>query len=414
MKTPPPSNGLRVSHTVMPEQPPTSLPKWRWYIRAEWAETKLKVNALCVALLLGLSITAQETHQRCHIMGLYDVPAPQSTEVCYTATQLLGVLGCYTFDVEANPECAPQDYTGDGVINTADVLHVLGYFQPDCDELLDFPVVFHVIHLGEPLGEGTNISDWQIETQLAALNAAFNPSEYAVGISDEYYTGAGSRIRFHFADSIAPGMDHPGITRHYGPDIHPLYETAGIGYNGTYNNEQAIKEATTWGWDNAINIFVVSRIQNNNTTLGYAYFARTDWRDGIVMRSDGCGSVVHGWEHECCDYTLIPSRDEGDLGTHEMGHYFGLYHPFHQTNDCDGIEVNCETSGDRVCDTHPTTDNDLSCTNPQCDDGTVLHNWMHYTAETCRNQFTEGQKARMRSYAFTEPFDPKRTILWGL
>ena len=32
----------------------------------------------------------------------------------------------------------------------------------DTAQVLTIPVVFHVIHLGEPVGEGTNISDEQI------------------------------------------------------------------------------------------------------------------------------------------------------------------------------------------------------------------------------------------------------------
>ena len=76
-----------------------------------------------------------------------------------------------------------------------------------------------------------------------------------------------------------------------------------------------------------------------------------------------------------------------------MGHYCGLFHTFNG-GQCNGVEANCETQGDRVCDTPPTYVN-YSCDNPACEEADYT-NHMDY-ANSCRDHFTTGQILRMHS-----------------
>ena len=80
--------------------------------------------------------------------------------------------------------------------------------------------------------------------------------------------------------------------------------------------------------------------------------------------------------------------------THEMGHYCGLFHTFNG-GQCNGVEADCETEGDRVCDTPPTFIN-YSCDNPSCETADYT-NHMDYTPNTCRDHFTTGQILRMHA-----------------
>jgi hypothetical protein len=80
--------------------------------------------------------------------------------------------------------------------------------------------------------------------------------------------------------------------------------------------------------------------------------------------------------------------------THEMGHYCGLYHTFNGSS-CGSLENDCETQGDRVCDTPPTGAN-FSCEDPFCPTADFT-NHMDYTPNYCRDHFTNGQILRMHS-----------------
>ena len=97
------------------------------------------------------------------------------------------------------------------------------------------------------------------------------------------------------------------------------------------------------------------------------------------------------------------------VGTHEIGHCLGLYHTFLSFSTGCGAE--CDTTGDQVCDTPPTTptyDCDTSnlCANDllgpsafTVDMPDQLENYMSYN--DCQNLFTLGQKTRMRGFLTT-------------
>lgn len=250
------------------------------------------------------------------------------------------------------------------------------------------PVVFHVIHQGEPIGVGNNISEAQIQSALTELNNHFRKVPGTNG------NGNGVDVRIQFQRAVRDPNNNPtnGILRVNGAGI-TNYVSQGIaGAANPGANEMDIKNLSRWDQTNYINIWVVHKIGNGTGIQGYATFPTTNPSDGIVILHSALGTSG----------TVTSNNNKSTTLSHEMGHYLSLYHTFHSTTSC--VETNCATQGDRICDTPATTQN-TSCSNPACQTNPQPQNvnlYMDYTGESCKNSFSQGQKDRMRASLMTE------------
>jgi hypothetical protein len=115
------------------------------------------------------------------------------------------------------------------------------------------PVVVHVVHNGEPVGTGTNISDAQIQSAITSLT--------------QYYRGTlgssvDAELEFQLA-SLDPNCNPTnGIVRVNGSGV-TNYATNGLGMAQNGGNELAIKNLSRWRND-YYNIWVVNEIENND------------------------------------------------------------------------------------------------------------------------------------------------------
>jgi hypothetical protein len=272
--------------------------------------------------------------------------------------------------------------------------HVLGrnrslHPSQRTDEVYTIPVVVHVIHNGEAYGTGTNITDQQIFSAIAALNEDYRRMTGTNG----YGNGVDVRIEFCLAARNPSGQPTNGIVRVNGSSV-ANYSTMGIeASSGTGAVEESVKALSTWPRASYMNIWVVNEIENNDGgsgIQGYAYFPVNSAIDGIVVLHNAFGTVGNLKSYTNMNRTL----------THEVGHYLGLYHTFNSTSSCTG-ETNCATQGDRVCDTPPTIQAG-SCSSPACSGTQQVENYMDYTSQTCQDMFTDGQKLRMRTTLETQ------------
>ncbi|MEY3397736.1 MAG: hypothetical protein RL220_330, partial [Bacteroidota bacterium] len=256
------------------------------------------------------------------------------------------------------------------------------------DEVYVIPVVVHVIHEGEPIGTGSNISDAQIFSAIEALNEDFRKMPGTPGFGDGVDVG----IEFCLAQRDPDGNATTGIVRVDGSAV-ANYADMGIEAASSIGaDEAAVKGLSTWPREEYMNIWVVNEIEDNNAqsgVQGYAYFPVNSPLDGIVVLHNAFGTVGNLKSYTNMNRTL----------THEMGHSFALYHTFHNTSACS--EANCTLNGDKVCDT-PVTIIAGDCSSPACSGTQQVENYLDYTAESCKNMFTDGQKVRMRTTLETE------------
>jgi len=154
--------------------------------------------------------------------------------------------------------------------------------------------------------------------------------------------------------------------------------------------DASLKATSVWSQTEYYNIWIVSEIDNNNGGAGiqgYAFFA-----------------TAHGASVDGAVILVSNFKDASSTtGVNELGHAFNLYHTFE--GDANGTTCptnsNCNTQGDRVCDTSPHISSPYNCTigTNACDGGSSealhKHNYMDYSSDNCQDEFTTGQKVRV-------------------
>ena len=245
--------------------------------------------------------------------------------------------------------------------------------------LYTIPVVVHVIHLGEPIGTGSNISDIQIQQAIAGLNDRFRNVN---GL------GADVELEFCLASTDPNGNSTNGINRVNGSSV-ANYSANGITPTGNPCSgavATVIKDLSRWPVSDYYNIWVVSEICNGGF-VGYASYPVGGLYDGLVIVSTSMTST------------------SGTL-PHEVGHGFFLYHTFNGDggNVSCPVDTNCLINGDLVCDTPPHKQSDCGTTNP-CTSAGVWDNSRYNYMAYCPlvNRFTQGQKDRIRATAIVAP-----------
>ena len=212
----------------------------------------------------------------------------------------------------------------------------------DVQRAVQIPVAFHVIYSGST----GNVSSSQINAQINVLNSAYASAGYSFYLSK--VTRTNNRTWF--------------------------------GLRQGSSTENKMKSALRVDPATTLNIYSANPGQG---LLGWATFpwmyGQSDYRHGVVLL-----------------YTTLPGGSAapynlGDTGTHEVGHYLGLYHTF---------QGGCSGNGDFVSDTPAEASPAYGCPSGRdtCAGGGAdpITNFMDYTDDACMNTFTSGQRGRMQ------------------
>jgi len=134
--------------------------------------------------------------------------------------------------------------------------------------------------------------------------------------------------------------------------------------------------------------------------FGVVPWLKTPDYDGIVVAHEMVGLNLGGDD---------PDIQGGKIFTHEVGHYLGLYHTFHQANHVTGQceSFDCDLVTDRCCDTpihwsEPFAPGDDCYFNViTCPNDSLIYpqneNYMYYNPDECLNMFSLDQRIRMRA-----------------
>ncbi len=229
--------------------------------------------------------------------------------------------------------------------------------------LHQIPVAVHIImHTN---GQGA-ISDAMVQSQIEILNEDFRALTGSNGGS-----GDDAMIQFYLADRDPLGNPTTGITR----STNNTWFNDGGGY---YN---------TLAWDTSryLNIYT----NQAGGALGYVPALPQAGIVGLPL-----DRVVCLWSAFGRNAPIGPPYDQGRTVTHEVGHYFGLYHTF--DGGCATI-TSCYTNGDRICDTLPESSAHFGCPSTNtCSNPDPIDNYMNYTDDLCMRRFTVEQINRER------------------
>lgn len=262
--------------------------------------------------------------------------------------------------------------------------------------LVQIPVVFHVIHNGEPIGLGGNLLKSRIDRQLEILNEDFNRlnADSSETLPEFKDLAASFEIEFIYAKQDPDGFETNGIVRIPGSQASYSYQERSILSSESY-----------WPAENYLNIWIADLA---NGSLGWAEFPVSN-----LAGLDGASNnrLIDG---VALDYVYFgdnpnsPSfASKGRTATHEMGHFFGLRH----------IWGDGGCSFDDYCEDTPfaresSTGCNLSKTT--CESLDMVQNFMDYTNDACMNLFTNDQKTRVRTVVENSPRRKSLTQSIGL
>lgn len=242
--------------------------------------------------------------------------------------------------------------------------------------VITIPVVFHVLYSNST----ENISTTRLMEQLTVLNEDFRKTNAdAANIPTVWQSiAADSEIQFCLATQDPNGAFTSGINRvattvaSFGTDDKMKFTSSG--------------GADAWDRNKYLNIWVCDL---GSQLLGYAQFpGQTASTDGVVLHYRYTGKTG-----------ASAPFNKGRTGTHEVGHWLGLYHIWGDDNGaCTGSDQVTDTPNQADatygCFTAGTVKTDACATAAP---GYMWQNYMDYTDDACMYMFTAGQKTRMQN-----------------
>ncbi|KAG8841992.1 hypothetical protein FRB91_004514, partial [Serendipita sp. 411] len=209
------------------------------------------------------------------------------------------------------------------------------------------PVVWHVIYSSKTVAGGY-ISNSAVKKSISALNAHYKGSGFGFKLKQikrKKNTNWFKKMKGQPSDSYMVAM----------------------------------KNALHTGGANTLNVYTVDFVDN---MLGWGTYP---WAYKSYPKQDGV--VI---QYNTYPGGSLKNYNQGKILTHEVGHWLGLYHVFEGES--------CSGPGDFVADTPQQRTKTFGCPGSKntCPQAGVdsIHNFMDYTYDGCKTNFTKGQITR--------------------
>ena len=239
--------------------------------------------------------------------------------------------------------------------------------------VVTIPVVVHVVYKTP----AENISDAQVQSQFAVLNADFAATNADISKVPAPWKSlaTSAKILFKLATVDPKGKPTNGIVR----------TKTNV---GSFGQDEGVKSNASGGstaWDTAryLNIWVCSL---GGGLLGYAQFpGGPRASDGVVIRNTAFGT----------NGSAAAPFNLGRTSTHEIAHFLNLRHIWGDTENCTGSDLVADTPTQQLPNYGAPTFPHVSCNNGP--NGDMFVNYMDYVDDRAMFMFTAGQVARMRA-----------------
>ena len=280
--------------------------------------------------------------------------------------------------------------------------------------IFNIPVVIHIIHNGDAIGTGENITDAQALSQIQVMNEDYRRLAGTPGGANTTGLAVDIELNFCIAEADENGAATNGIIRH---NIAPYTNNVADGTGGPdwelRTDVEAMKQTTQWDPTKYLNMWTIRPgglpLPNGlNGLLGYAQFPDNtpnlgglnasggiSSTDGVVAAFDAMGTIAE----DDGSFLLNPTYNLGRTMTHEVGHWLGLRHIWGD-GDC--------TADDFCADTPIAADANYSCnlsadSCPASPGNDQVQNYMDYTNDACMDTFTQDQKDRIQAIMGNSP-----------